>query len=42
MKTNKPRFKKKKTERKTKLNIQLSQTLTMNATHDIKILDMYL
>ena len=39
MKTNKPKL---KTQRKTRLNIQLSQTLTMNAAHDIKILDMYL
>ena len=39
MKTNKPKL---KTYRKTRLNIQLSQTLTMNAAHDIKILDMYL
>ena len=39
MKTNKPKL---KTQRKTRLNIQLSQTLTMNAEHDIKILDMYL
>ena len=38
MKTKKPKL---KTE-KTRLNIQLSQTLTMNAAHDIKILDMYL
>ena len=39
MKTNKPKL---KTLRKTRLNIQLSQTLTMNAAHDIKILDKYL
>ena len=39
MKTNKPKL---KTYRKTRLNIQLSQTLTMNVAHDIKILDMYL
>ena len=39
MKTNIPKL---KTYRKTRLNIQLSQTLTMNAAHDIKILDMYL
>ena len=39
MKTDKPKL---KTYRKTRLNIQLSQTLTMNAAHDIKILDMYL
>ena len=39
MKTNKPKL---KTYRKTRLNIQPSQTLTMNAVHDKKILDMYL
>ena len=39
MKTNNPKF---KTWRKTRLNIQLSRTLTMNAAHDIKILDKYL
>ena len=39
MKTNKPKL---KTYRKTRLNIQLSQTLIMNAANDIKILDMYL
>ena len=39
MKTNKPEL---KIKRKTRLNIQLSQTLTMNAAHDIMILDMYL
>ena len=39
MKTNKPKL---KTLRKTRLNIQLIQTLTMNAAHDIKILDKYL
>ena len=39
MKTNKPKL---KTYRKARLNIQLSQSLTMNAVHDIKILDMYL
>ena len=37
MKTNKPKL---KTQRKTRLKIQLSQMLTMNAAHDIKILDM--
>ena len=36
MKTNIPKL---KTYRKTRLNIQLSQTLTMNAAHDIKILE---
>ena len=39
MKTNKPKL---KTQRKTRLNIQLSQTLIMNAANDIKILDMHL
>ena len=39
MKTNKRKL---KTQRKTRLNIQLSQTLTMNAAHDIEILYMYL
>ena len=39
MKTNKPKL---KTERKTRLNIQLSQTLTMNAAHDIKILEYWI
>ena len=39
MKTNKPNL---KTQRKTRLNIQLSQTLIINAAHDIKILDMHL
>ena len=39
MKNNKPKL---KTQRKTRLNIELSQTLTMNAAHDIKILGMYL
>ena len=38
MKTNKPKL---KTERKIKLNIQLCQTLTMNAAHDIKILEYW-
>ena len=38
MKTNKPKL---KIKRKTRLNIQLSQTLTMKL-HDIMILDMYL
>ena len=33
MKTKKPKL---KTQRKTRLNIQLSQTLTMNAAHDIR------
>ena len=36
MKTDKPKL---KTQRKTRLNIQLRQTLTMNAAHDIKILE---
>ena len=39
MKTNKPKL---KTQRKTRLNIQLSQTLTMNAAHDIKILEYWI
>ena len=39
MKTNKPKL---KTQRKTGLNIQLSQTLTMNAVHDIKILEYWI
>ena len=39
MKTNKPKL---KTERKTRLNIQLSQTPTMNSTHDIKILEYWI
>ena len=38
MKTNKPKL---KTQRKTRLNIQLSQTLTMNAAHDTKILEYW-
>ena len=33
MKTNKPKL---NTQRKTRLNTQLSQTLTMNAAHDIR------
>ena len=39
MKTNKLKL---KTQRKTRLNIQLSQTLTMNAAHDIKILEYWI
>ena len=39
MKTSKPKL---KTLAKTKLNIQLSQKLTMNAALDMKILNMYL
>ena len=39
MKTDKPKL---KTQRKTRLNIQLSQTLTMNAAHDIKILEYWI
>ena len=39
MKTNKPKL---KAQRKTRLDIELSQTLTMNAGDDIKILGMYL
>ena len=39
MKTNKPKL---KTQRKTRLNIQLSQTLTMNAAHDMKILEYWI
>ena len=39
MKTNKPKL---KTQRKTRLNIQLSQTLTMNTAHDIKILEYWI
>ena len=39
MKTNKPKL---KTKRKTRLKIQLTQTLTMNAAHCIKISDKYL
>ena len=39
MKTNKPKLKK---QTKTGLNIQICQTLTMNAAQDIKILNMYL
>ena len=39
MKTNKPKL---RTQRKTRLNIQLSQLLTMNVVHDSKTLDMYL
>ena len=37
MKTNKPKL---KTSRKTRITIQLSQMLKMNAAHVIKILDM--
>ena len=39
MKTNKPKL---KTQRKTRINIQLSQTLTMNSAHDIKILEYWI
>ena len=39
MKTNEPKL---KTQRKTKPNIQLSQTLTINAAHDIKILEYWI
>ena len=39
MKTNKPKL---KTQRKTRLDIKLSQTLTMNAAHDIKILKYWI
>ena len=39
MKPNKPKL---KTQRKTRLNIQLSQTLIMNAAHDIKILEYWI
>ena len=39
MKTDKPEL---QTQRKTRLDVQLSQTLTMNAVYDIKTLDMYL
>ena len=39
MNTNKPKL---KTQRKTRLNILLSQTLTMNAAHDIKILEYWI
>ena len=39
MKANKAKL---KTQRKTRLNIQLSQTLTMNAAHDIKILEYWI
>ena len=39
MNTNKLKL---KTQRKARLNIELSQTLTMKAAYDIKILDMYL
>ena len=39
MKTTKPKL---KTQRKTRLNIQLSQTLTMNTAHDIKILEYWI
>ena len=39
MKTNKLKL---KTQRKTRLNIQLSQTLTMHAAHDIKILEYWI
>ena len=39
MKPNKPKL---KTQRKARLNIQLSQTLIMNAAHDIKILEYWI
>ena len=39
MNTNKPKL---KTQRKTRLNMLLSQTLTMNAAHDIKILEYWI
>ena len=39
MKTNQPKL---KTQRKTRLDIQLNQTLTMNAAHDIKILEYWI
>ena len=39
MNTNKQKL---KTQRKTRLNILLSQTLTMNAAHDIKILEYWI
>ena len=39
MKTNKPKL---KTQRKARLNLQLSQTLPMNAAHDIKILEYWI
>ena len=39
MKTSEPKL---KTLTKTRLNIQLSQKLTMNAAHDMNILSMYL
>ena len=39
MKTTKPKL---KTQRKTRLNIQLIQTLIMNAAHDVKILEYWI
>ena len=36
MKTNEAKL---KTQTKTRLNIKLNQTLTMNAAHDIKVLE---
>ena len=39
MNTNKPKL---KTQRKTRLNILLSQMLTLNAAHDIKILEYWI
>ena len=39
MKTYKPKL---KTQRKARLNLQLSQTLPMNAAHDIKILEYWI
>ena len=39
MKANKTKL---KTQRKTRLNVQLSQTLTMNAANDMKILEYWI